>query len=96
MAISIHKILSHFSSNWVNGDYLRKKTFWYAILASFVFFTDIWIYFYLKNAPTPAHRAHITEEIQSPENKNLQDNIDELADPSEVQDNKELEKTIEN
>lgn len=32
-------------------EIFKKKTFWYVLITLLVFFTDIWVYFYLKNAP---------------------------------------------
>lgn len=46
-------------------EYLKKKTFWYATIALLVFFTDIWIYFYLKNVSrTSTVSAEPAQEIQ--------------------------------
>lgn len=79
--------------------YLKKKTFWYTIVASLVFFTDIWIYLYLKD-PT---RTSKNELIQKTDSTFLLDrllraknSLEGIADSSEVQDNRELEKIIEN
>jgi len=67
-------------------ELFKKKTFWYVLITLLVFFTDIWVYFYLKNRPAaltqptslalnPTHN----QEIKSPEP--LKPNTPEILHP---------------
>ncbi|MBL7543954.1 MAG: hypothetical protein JNL11_09065 [Bdellovibrionaceae bacterium] len=45
-------------------ELIKRKIFWYALIALLVFFTDIWIYFHLKKTRLSAARAATVQEKQ--------------------------------
>tara|TARA_B110001454_G_C12723308_1_gene436489 strand:- start:33658 stop:34287 length:630 start_codon:yes stop_codon:yes gene_type:complete len=47
-------------------EFLKRKTFWYALIALLVFCTDIWVYFYLKGTPHLSARPVSKHALPTP------------------------------